>query len=175
MIRIRVIRICAVAAVLAVSALTGPAAFAGAGNGAMVSVPTTCTVNDVEVTGTTIAGTDAVDEIECDNGVNEGTTVTAGGGADLIDVDGDNAGTIDGGVGADLIDVDGDNLASGVIIGGSEGDSIDVNDNAGQILGGAGGDVIFTGANTGTIDGEGDSDVCLPDEESGTTVCETVV
>jgi hypothetical protein len=132
-------------------------------------------VNDVEVTGTTIAGTDAVDDIECENGVNDGTTITGLGGADLIDITGNNAGTVDGGAGADQIDVDGDNLASGVIIGGSEGDIIEVGDNAGQILGGAGGDVIFTGANTGTIDGEGDSDVCLPDEAAGTTTCETVV
>ncbi|WP_405730870.1 hypothetical protein OG607_32000 [Streptomyces sp. NBC_01537] len=175
MIRIRVIRICAMTALLAASALTGSAAFAAAGNGAMAPVPTTCTVNDVEVTGTTIAGTDAVDDIECDNGVNLGTTVTGGGGTDLIDVDGNNAGTIDGGAGADLIDVDGDNLATGVIIGGSEGDIIDVDDNAGKILGGAGGDVIFTGANTGTVDGEADADVCLPDEGAGPTTCETVV
>jgi hypothetical protein len=176
MIRIRVIRICALAAVFAASALTGPAAFAAAGNGAPpVPVPTTCTVNDVAVSGTTIAGTDAVDDIECDNGVNEGTTITGLGGADRIDITGNNAGTVDGGAGADQIDVDGDNLASGVIIGGSEGDIIDVDDNAGQILGGADGDVIFTGADTGTIDGEGDSDACLPDEASGTTTCESVV
>ncbi|MFE2432836.1 hypothetical protein ACFXJ5_39790 [Streptomyces sp. NPDC059373] len=157
------IRICAVTALLTASVLTGWPANAAVGP---APVPTTCTVNDVSVTSTTITGTAGVDDIECENGVNAGTTITGLGNTDLITVDGVNAGTIDGGDGADLIDVDGGNAATG------------------SILGGAGTDIIFVTAeddesgtaNSGTVDGQADSDVCLFDPApSGTTHCEVVV
>lgn len=151
MIRHTVRALCAASLVVAPLALSSPA-----------HAVTSCTVNGVPRSGTTVNGTAGSDVIRCPS-VNAGDTVNGLGGNDDIAIGGPVDGTVDGGTGSDHITVASSGSVSGVVAGNGGDDYVTVGGTVtptGDVLGGTGNDVLRVNVNNGLVDGDGGFDAC---------------
>ncbi|WP_395364645.1 hypothetical protein ACHGLA_28900 [Streptomyces sp. YH02] len=143
--------LCAATLVIAPLALSTPA-----------HAVTTCTVNGVSRTGTTVNGTAGPDYIRCAT-VNAGDTVNGLGGDDYIVVTTGNLnGTVAGGAGRDYILVQ-SGIVNGIAGGGGDGDYIAVNNTVapmGSVFGDSGNDFLRVGVNNGVVNAGLGLDVC---------------
>ncbi|CAM5557489.1 hypothetical protein STANM309S_06497 [Streptomyces tanashiensis] len=98
---------------------------------------TSCRVNGVPVTGTSVIGTPNADYITCGS-VGSGDLIRGEGGADYIVVTGTVAGAVRGNTGGDFIRVDGTVAPGGAVDGGDGNDFVRVATNGGTVDGGTG-------------------------------------
>ncbi|GGY53347.1 hypothetical protein GCM10010299_69390 [Streptomyces tanashiensis] len=119
--------LCAATLVIAPVALTATPAHA----------VTSCRVNGVPVTGTSVIGTPNADYITCGS-VGSGDLIRGEGGADYIVVTGTVAGAVRGNTGGDFIRVDGTVAPGGAVDGGDGNDFVRVATNGGTVDGGTG-------------------------------------
>ncbi|MEU6169449.1 hypothetical protein [Streptomyces tanashiensis] len=98
---------------------------------------TSCRVNGVPVTGTSVIGTPNADYITCGS-VGSGDPIRGEGGADYIVVTGTVAGAVRGNTGGDFIRVDGTVAPGGAVDGGDGNDFLRVAANGGTVDGGTG-------------------------------------
>ncbi|CAM5439029.1 hypothetical protein [Streptomyces tanashiensis] len=127
MIRHTMRALCAATLVIAPVALTATPAHA----------VTSCRVNGVPVTGTSVIGTPNADYITCGS-VGSGDLIRGEGGADYIVVTGTVAGAVRGNTGGDFIRVDGTVAPGGAVDGGDGNDFVRVATNGGTVDGGTG-------------------------------------
>ncbi|CAM5330743.1 hypothetical protein ACWD5B_26590 [Streptomyces tanashiensis] len=127
MIRHTMRALCAATLVIAPVALTATPAHA----------VTSCRVNGVPVTGTSVIGTPNADYITCGS-VGSGDLIRGEGGADYIVVTGTVAGAVRGNTGGDFIRVDGTVAPGGAVDGGDGNDFLRVATNGGTVDGGTG-------------------------------------